>query len=152
DDCTITDGADGIDFAPTGTANSNLNVRNSIIARNSTAGVYVQPLSTGKALVVIENANVNNNGHGVLAYDNSTVTLRNSVSTENVSAGVRSEAVAGGQVSVFVEHSQVSHNGASGVVALGTNSVVRITDVTITNNAIGVYYTTGGIVYSFGNN
>jgi len=152
DDCTITDGADGITFSPTGAANSNLNVRNSIIARNSTAGLYIQPLSTGKALVVIENVNVNNNGQGVLAYDNSTVTLRNSVSSENVFSGVRSEAVAGGQVSVFVEHSQMSHNGGSGVIAVGATAVVRITDVTITNNLVGVNYSSGGVVYSYGNN
>ena len=80
------------------------------------------------------------------------MTIRNSVSTENVWAGIRSEAVAGGPVAVFVEHSQVSHNGGGGVVASGATAVLRISDVTITNNGTGVNYVSGGIVYSFGNN
>jgi hypothetical protein len=153
DDCTITDGPSGISFTPTGTASSNLNVRNSIIARSSGTGVSIQPQSTGKALAVIENVNINNNSYGVRAFDNSTVTIRNSVVSESVFGGVRSEAAVGGQVSVFVEHSQVSHNGGSGVVASGATAVLLISDVTITNNVgSGVYYTSGGTVLSYKNN
>ncbi|MFL6234010.1 MAG: right-handed parallel beta-helix repeat-containing protein [Thermoanaerobaculia bacterium] len=153
DDCTITDGSFGISFTPIGTASSNLNVRNSIVARNSGTGVSIQPQSTGKALAVIENVNINNNSYGVRAFDNSTVTIRNSVISESIFGGVRSEAVVGGQVSVFIEHSQVSHNGGSGVVASGTTAVLLISDVTITNNAgSGVSYTSGGTVLSYKNN
>ncbi|HZF11166.1 MAG TPA: right-handed parallel beta-helix repeat-containing protein [Thermoanaerobaculia bacterium] len=159
DDCTIKNGVNGIAFVPQGTGTSNLIVRNSIITKNvagistgSNAGIFIQPGSGAKAVAMIENVNVNNNNYGIRAYDNSTVTVRNSVSTENVWAGIRSEAVSGGPVAVFVEHSQVSHNGGGGVVAVGATAVLRITDVTITNNATGVNYTTGGIVYSFGNN
>jgi hypothetical protein len=159
DDCTIKNGINGIAFVPSGSATSNLIVRNSIITRNNigvstgvNAGILIQPGSGGKAVAVIENVNLNNNNYGVRAFDNSTVTIRNSVLTENVWAGVRSEATAGGPVSVFVEHSQVSHNGGSGVNAAGATAVLRISDVTITNNAVGVNYSTGGTVCSFGNN
>jgi hypothetical protein len=158
DDCTITNGSYGIAFAPAGTTASNLIVRNSIITRNfagtsaPNVGVLVQPAATGKALVVLENVNLNNNYFGVRAFDNSTVTVRNSVVTQHLWAGIRAEAIAGGPVAVFVEHSQVSHNSGNGVLALGATAIVRISDVTITNNGTGVNYLSGGIVYSFGNN
>lgn len=159
DDCTIKNGINGIFFAPSGTGTSNLIVRNSIVTKNAAgvstgtnAGIFIQPGSGAKAVAVIENVNVNNNNYGIRAFDNSTVTIRNSVSAENVWAGIRSEAAAAGPVSVFVEHSQVSHNGGSGVVAIGNNAVLRISDVTITNNGTGVNYVSPGIVCSFGNN
>lgn len=161
DDCTIVNGTNGITFAPSGTANTTLVVRNSIISKNNAgspsgtnAGILIQPLSTGgKALVVIENTNVNNNNFGIRAFDNSVVTVRNSVSSENVNAGIRAEQTASPAVavSVFVEHSQSSNNN-TGVVAVGSTAILRISDVTITNNGAGVNYGSGGTVCSFGNN
>jgi hypothetical protein len=166
DDCTIVNGAYGIAFTPSGTATSNLVVRNSIVSRNNaggpsstTAGIFIQPASTAKAVVVIENTNVNNNISGIRAFDNSVVTVRNSVVTQNFWAGIRSEqqASAVGPVTVFVEHTQVSHNGGSGVFAVGPSTgtpaaTLRLSDVTATDNTNGIWYVNGGIVYSFGNN
>jgi hypothetical protein len=164
DDCTIVNGSFGITFTPSGTATSNLVVRNSTISRNNaagpsstTAGIFIQPVSTGttgKAVVVIENTNINNNTFGIRAFDYSTVTVRNSVVTQNLWAGIRSEAQASplGPVTVFVEHSQVSHNSGNGVLAAGSTATMRLSDVTITDNGAGIVYINGGIVYSFGNN
>lgn len=161
DDCTIQNGSSGIYFAPGGTATSNLVVRNSVVSRNAglgggssinNAGILIWPQSTGKAVAVIENVNVNNNVYGIRAFDYSIVTIRNSVASQSFWAGIRSESVAGGPVSVFVEHSQVSHNGGSGVVAVNPAAILRISDVTITNNASGINYVGGGTVCSFGNN
>lgn len=162
DDCTIVNGTNGIAFTPSGTASTSLVVRNSIISYNTAgasggtnAGILIQPLSTGgQAVVVIENTNVNNNNFGIRAFDNSVVTVRNSVATENVNAGIRAEQTAtpAVAVSLLVEHSQASNNH-SGVVAIGATAVVRITDVTITDNgSSGVSYASGGTVCSFGNN
>jgi hypothetical protein len=146
DDCVIQGGANGINFSPQGTATSHLVVRNSIVTKNiaggvnsNTAGILIQPQSTAQAIVVIENVNVNNNAHGIRAFDNSNVTVRNSVSTENLGAGIRIDQLASPAVpvSVFVEHSQVSHNH-SGVVAVGPTAIVRISDVSITDNGAGV--------------
>jgi len=164
DDCTIVNGFFGITFVPSGTATSNLVVRNSTISRDNaggtgsnTAGIFVQPVSTGttgKAVVVVENTNVNNNTYGIRAFDYSVVTVRNSVVTQSTWAGIRSEAQASppGPVTIFVEHSQVSHNGGNGVLALGSTATMRLSDVTITDNGAGIVYLNGGIVYSFGNN
>jgi hypothetical protein len=160
DDCVIQGGANGINFSPQGTATSHLVVRNSIVTKNiaggvnsNTAGILIQPQSTAQAIVVIENVNVNNNAHGIRAFDNSNVTVRNSVSTENLGAGIRIDQLASPAVpvSVFVEHSQVSHNH-SGVVAVGPTAIVRISDVSITDNGAGVNYASGGTVCSFANN
>jgi Right handed beta helix region len=165
DDCTIVNGSFGITFAPSGTATSNLVVRNSTISRNNaagsgstTAGIFIQPVSTGttgRAVAVIENTNINNNTYGIRAFDYSNVTVRNSVVTQSTWAGIRSEQQPSvlGPVTVFVEHTQVSHNGGNGVVAYGSpTATMRLLDVTITDNGAGIAYFNGGIVYSFGNN
>jgi hypothetical protein len=153
DDCTFFDAS--ILFQPSGTATSNLVVRNSTVSGNPTSpGILIQPQSTGRALAVIENVNVSNNYFGIRALDYATVTVRNSVITESIWAGIRSEAQASppGLVTVFVEHTQVSHNGGNGVLAAGSTATMRLSDVTITDNAAGIAYVSGGIVYSFGNN
>jgi hypothetical protein len=162
DDCTIVNGAFGITFTPSGTATSNLVVRNSTITRNgsgstTTAGILIQPTSTGttgRAVAVIENTNINNNSFGIRAFDNSKVTVRNSVVTQSTWAGIRSEqqTPALGPVTVFVEHTQVSHNGGNGVLAAGSSATMYLSDVSITDNGAGIAVSGGGIVYSFGNN
>jgi hypothetical protein len=161
DDCTIQGGGNGIDFSPQGTATSNLLVRNSIISDNNLAGfpattaaILIHPQPTAKAVVVIDNVDINNNSYGIRAFDNSNVTVRNSVVSQNLGAGIRSEQSASPPVavSVFVEHSQVSHNGASGVVAQGSTAIVLISDVTITDNGTDVRTLSGGTVCSFHNN
>jgi hypothetical protein len=152
DDCTIFNGA--ILFQPSGTATSNLAVRNSVVSGDTSGtGILIQPQSTGKAVVVLENVNVNNNNFCVRAFDHSTVTVRNSVISENLASGIRADSSGGGvTTTIFVEHSQSSHNGGNGVLAAGTGAAVTISDVTITDNTNGVYYLSGGVVYSFGNN
>jgi hypothetical protein len=160
DDCTIANGTNGITFVPSGTANTNLVVRNSIISKNNanpgvtSAGILIQPGSTGKAVVVVENTNVSNNVYGIRAFDNSVVTVRNSVVSDSTWAGIRAEQVATPvvPVTIFVEHSQVSHNGGNGVLASGSSATQRLSDVTITDNGAGIVYLNGGIIYSFGNN
>jgi hypothetical protein len=153
DDCTFFNSA--VLFQPSGTATSNLVVRNSVVSGNAaSAGILIQPQSTGRAVAVIENVNVSNNYYGIYALDYSTVTVRNCVVTQSVWFGIRSEAKASppGAVTVFVEHTQVSHNGGNGVLAAGSTATMRLSDVTITDNGAGIAYVNGGIVYSFGNN
>jgi hypothetical protein len=150
DDCTFSNAS--IAFQPSGTATSNLVVRNSIVSGNTVGiGILIQPQSTGKAVVALENVNVNNNQFGVRAYDYANVTVRNSMLSENSASGIRCDSSVG-PVSIFVEHSQSSHNNGNGVIAVGSLALVRISDVTITDNVNGVYYLSGGTVCSFGNN
>jgi len=128
-------------------------VRNGIIAGNVTSGtaILIQPQSTGPATVVIDNVHVENYSQGISAYDYTNVTVRNSVSSRNAGGGIRAISSVGGPVSVFVEHSQTSHNGGNGVLAQGATAIVRISEVTITDNGLGVNYVSGGTVCSFGN-
>jgi hypothetical protein len=94
DDCTIQDGTTGIDFPPQGTATSNLLVRNSIISDNNRRRPQLderrhpdlaQP--TAKAVVVIDNVDINHNIYGIRALDNSNVTVRHSVLSQNSGPG-----------------------------------------------------------------
>jgi hypothetical protein len=157
EDCTIFNASlDGISFTPQpGTAPSYLVVRNSTIYKNGTtgltAGILIQPGGTAPSIAVLDNVHVNGNSLGVWALDYTNVTVRNSVVSQNANAGIRAESSAG-PAAIFVEHSQSSHN-ANGVVAAGAAAVVRISDVTITDNrANGLITASGGQVISFGNN
>jgi hypothetical protein len=158
EDCTIVNGIVGINFAPqASTATSYLVVRNSTIENNnasvSFAGIFVQPGSTGPSFVVLDGVHLNSNEFGVRAFDYATVTIRNSVASQNTASGIRADSTSSaGPATILVEHSQSSHNHGNGVIAVGT-AVVRITDVTVTDNlANGVAAVSGGQVISFGNN
>ncbi|HLX09557.1 MAG TPA: right-handed parallel beta-helix repeat-containing protein [Thermoanaerobaculia bacterium] len=160
DDCTIVDALWGIYFGPSGSAPSNLVVRNSVISNcllfvgppSAVAGIQVQGASTGIVDVTIDNVMLDNNWHGVYALDYTNVTIRNSTLTQSTHSGLRAESLTGGTVNVVLAHSESSHNLGNGVVAIGTGATIRISEVAITDNAVGINYTTGGAVISFGNN
>jgi hypothetical protein len=158
EDCTIVNGIVGINFAPqASTATSYLVVRNSTIENNapsgSFAGIFVQPGSPGPSFVVLDGVHLNSNKFGIWAFDYATVTIRNSVASQNTASGIRAESTSSaGPATILVEHSQSSHNHGNGVVAVGT-AVVRISDLTVTDNlSNGVVAVSGGQVISFGNN
>ena len=156
EDCTIVNGITGINFTPMGTATSYLTVRNSTISNNkastgTVAGILVQPLSTGPSIVVIDGVHVDSNYLGIWAFDYANVTVRNSVISQSSWAGIRAQSTSAA-ATIFVEHSQSSHNGSYGVLAYGANAVVRISDVTITDNLTGLIVSSSGQIISFGNN
>jgi hypothetical protein len=153
EDCTIFNGL-GILFTPqAGTAPSYLYVHNSTIHGNgSSTGVYIKPGGTSPSIAVLDGVHADGNYLGVWTFDYSNVTVRNSSVSQSMWAGIRADS-SGGPATILVEHSQSSHNGSYGVVAIGgSNAVVRISDVTITDNFIGVGTVSGGQLISFGNN
>jgi hypothetical protein len=156
EDCTIFNASgDGISFTPQpGTAPSYLFVRNSTIYKNGsglTAGILIQPGGTAPSIVVLDGVHVNGNSLGVWALDYTNVTIRDSVVSQNTNAGIRADSSVG-SATILVEHSQSSHN-VNGVVAVGANAVVRISDVTITDNRLnGLITASSGQVISFANN
>ncbi|GAB3088903.1 right-handed parallel beta-helix repeat-containing protein [Lysobacter terrae] len=152
--------ASGVTFAPSGSVNARLFIKNSVITDNgqgSSGGIHIQPTGGALADVTIEKTTISNNvGWGVRADGNSVVTIRNSTLNSTWNNGVVAIGLAD-PVQVTIEGSTISDNGwgasgGAGIVANGSLALVRISDNLITNNAAGLVSSGGGIIQSFGDN
>lgn len=143
----------GISFEPSG--NSTLTVRDTGIRNNANAanggGIWVRPGALGSAEVFLERVNLGGNHFGIRAEDRSTVTIHNSSVTGSTSNGFLAFSN-GGPINFSVESSVASGNGSSGVRSVGAGSLLRISNLMITNNSTGISTDTGGSVVSFDNN
>lgn len=142
----------GILFQPTGGAR--LHVANVTIDHLGTsgtiAGIYIKP-SSSSADVTIENSRISHNQFGIIA-DGSLGVIRgiltNSTVSDNVNNGV---TVTGGSSAFFlVKETTVAHNHF-GLVA-GSNSGMLVSRSAVVANTTGLFTTTGGVLYSYGNN
>jgi parallel beta-helix repeat protein len=138
-------------------ANSNLNVRNTVVRDNGGDGVNLTT-SSGSVKATLDNCRLSGNANGLHARSNSRVTARNCVFSNNTSNGVFSDgATAGTFASVMIWANQISLNGGngcqSGNAANAGSSGLTIAQNQIDRNAgFGVTTGTGGIVETFNNN
>jgi hypothetical protein len=140
----------GITFNPTGP--SQLFVTNSTFRHNTGGGIYILPPG-GSVSASVDGVTLEGNGRGLRAEDGATVVVRNSIATGNGANGfvALSASVSPRPISMAIENTVSSANGATGVYA-GALATVRISNVTVTNNADGLIATGGGTLTSFGNN
>lgn len=144
----------GIDFQPTGAAR--LFVKDTIIRNNlgvaTGGGILVKPGVGGSATVVVDNVRMERNAlFGLRAEDNSKVTVRNSVATGGGSNGFLAFSTSG-VVELSIEDSAATYNATNGVKSEGNNAFVRISNMLITGNAMGLSAVSGGDILSFQNN
>src|SRR6202035_5706703 len=145
----------GIDFLPNGV--SKLFVTDTITRNNgASCGVYIQVLLGGFATVSIDGLRTENNACGVKTVDTSNVTIRNSVAANNKFAGFSIVQI-GGVPQVLIESSITTHNGTYGVLCISNPPgfpfpVVRLSNVTVSDNQIGLGALNSGVIISFGNN
>jgi hypothetical protein len=147
----------GVAFQPTGA--SRLFITDSILRNNNNAtsggAVLIQPAAGGSAQAVLDGVRMEGNLFGVFASDRSTVTVRNSVAAANSNSGFTagSNAVA---VVMNLEGCLVAENnaaaGTTGILCAGAAATVRLSNVTVVNNGVGLSSVTGGSIVSFGNN
>jgi hypothetical protein len=124
--------------------------------RSNYGSVYIFPTSTGTANAVFNGVKLEYGFRGVRADDGSTVLIRNSIATGN-EPGNGFAATTAAQpprpAIITIENSSASLNAAAGVVANGSMAVVRISNVTATDNgSYGAWILNGGVIYSFGTN
>ena len=147
----------GVFFEPSGT--SRLSITNSIIRNcNDPAnggGVLVQPKPTGTCSCNFDNVHLENNLFGVTAADNSVITIRNSLITGNSSVGVAAKSTTILAV-INLESCTVVENNVTaasiGISATGANAAVRLSNVAVMNNGVGVSSVTGGFIVTYGRN
>jgi hypothetical protein len=130
-------------------------IKNSGVAAFGTGGIVVAPTGGGIARAVIERTQVNNNSYGIVVDGTggglTVVEIRDSVVADNAYSGIYAHTT-GGITSVIVDHSASLHNLGVGALAEGSGAFVSLTGSTIGFNATGIYFLSGGAVYSYGNN
>jgi hypothetical protein len=147
----------GVAFVPA--AVSRLFIKDSIIRNNNNpsggGGVLVQPAASGTAQAFLDGVRLEGNLFGVFAADRSTVAVRNSVAVGNSNSGFTAGSTAVAVV-LNLEGCLVSENnaapGTTGVLSAGAAATVRLSNVTVVNNSVGLSSVTGGNIVSFGNN
>ena len=142
----------GIDFQPTGTAQ--LFVTNTAI-RNTGGGILVKPAAGISAAAQVRDSILEQNVYGIRAEDRSSVSIERSTVAGNLNNGFL--AISASQaVQMTIDSSIASNNrnpssSSSGIQSNGALSTVRISNVVVTNNDIGITLA-GGLVASWGNN
>lgn len=144
----------GLSFTPNGSAK--LFITNTKIDNNSGFGVTIQP-TVGRSSVNIDGLSVTGNKGGILAAALGSagasiqLEMRNSNLSQNADFGLFSGGVTLPIVAV-IDNSVISNNANVGVKSNGSNSQVFISNSTISGNKIGWNFSTGGKLFSYGNN
>ena len=148
---------DGIFFQST-TATSGFTVSNTLVADNGANGIEFFP--SGTATAVFNRVEVNNNlndgifvnGGNSAGTNTINATVSESVAARNGNVGLFSQTQPGqAPTSLMVFHTVVANNDF-GVDADGTGATVRLANSTVTGNANGWFVSNSGVVDSYGDN
>jgi len=140
----------GIDFEPSAAAE--LYVTDTVLRDNGGSGIFVKSPG-GVSTVSVDHSQFENNAAaGINARDNARVSVGNSVAAGNGGAGFLAQADAG-TAQMDLESSVTASNG-TGLQASGNGvaATVRISNVTIVDNTVGIADPAPGVVFSFVNN
>jgi hypothetical protein len=149
---------DGIRFAPT-SGNPELYVADTLIAdAGASANVYVQPMGSAGAKVVLDRVRVERGSNfgilfqGGFTSGSITGTVRDSVSA-GTPAGISALESGGGTITVMVDRSAAVNNvSGTGILASGAGATIRIGDSTVSGNNTGLDASGGGVIESYGTN
>lgn len=148
----------GVSVAPGGAAEIHLN---NVTVTDVANGVFVQPTGAGgSAKVFLGNVRLANSSNIGLRVDSSGNTNAQGISVvlsdSEISGGGTGVSLITGvgtnRIVTMVSGSTIANNTATGLLAFGSNSLMRVSDSTITANALGVSATSGGLISSFQNN
>ena len=137
-------------------SDSLVTIANSVIARNGTHGVLIQPTAGTASTAIVGTSIVENGGDGVhaSAAGASIVTLSLSKSELRRNAsGLAVDAVAGATIGMDVEDSALSDHANAGISTSNVGGTVKVTisGITLTGNGTGVV-NSGALIESRGNN
>lgn len=128
-----------------------LDVMDSQIQNNTTAGVFSSTAATtgGRNRVTIVNTSLMGNGVAVHSTSNTRVQITTSMmASSTTGGGVLADASTS---NVSVADSSIVNNSGPGVHA-SNSAIVRISNVMVTQNPNGLVFDTGGQIISWGNN
>jgi hypothetical protein len=153
--CTINGFAtNGIRFAPSGA--SALYVTDTVVRNNASAssgGILIEPGVSGSAVVSLDRVTMSNNQFGLKVSGGAArVTVRDSQAIGNVNHGVFANYTSGAPIEVTLERCLLASNGLAGVRSAGSSATVRLAEVTITGNALGLDVANAAKLVSWGDN
>lgn len=122
-------------------------IRDTIIENSGGDGVNATT-SVGQIKVSLDGVRVDKNVVGIHVVNNASVMINNCESSMNSSHGVQIE----NNTSANIDHSTIFGNTGMGLNAGAGAPTVRISDVSILNNAAGGVNLAGGTVFTFGDN
>lgn len=137
-----------IDVAPS--ASADVFVLNSEMRKNGGSGIFVHPGPAAHVYAMIDGARMLGNVRGLRIEDGTTVAVHNSTASGNAFNGFVAQATSR-TADLTLSDSVSSMNGAVGAYA-GALSTVRISNMTISGNDVGLQAADGGVIMSFGNN
>ena len=148
--CTISQYQNGIHIQP-GSTGIQVFVSDSISQDHAGAGLYASGTS-GAVQVTIDNSRFDNNQNGVYASEYARISVRNSAANGNSAAGFLAQS-SSGMSKLSIVNSTAATNGV-GIQAGGgsAQSSVRMANVSIFLNTMGLSTGTNGSILSFGNN
>lgn len=122
-------------------------VTDTAIRNNSQSGIVILPASGAMTIdATIRRVHLIGNGNaGLAASIGSMVTITDSIASGNGSYGIYAETS-----TVHAADTTMSDNYI-GLFVGGTSPAVRLSNVVITNNGLGLAHT-AGVIYSYGNN
>ncbi|WP_018972676.1 right-handed parallel beta-helix repeat-containing protein [Rudaea cellulosilytica] len=144
----------GIDINPSNNASVNIsrtaisNIGPQIVGSGA---IWIHPTNGATANVTITDTVMEYSGRGLRAEDNSRVVVHNSVASNNVNRGFIAFSNSAA-VTLSIEGGSVSSNATGGIYSHGSQSTVRLSNVQVTNNQVGLFADGSGNIVSFGNN
>jgi hypothetical protein len=142
----------GIDFQPTGAAQ--LFVTNAAI-RNTGGGILLKPAVGISVTAQVRDSVLEQNVYGIRAEDRASISIERCTVAGNLNNGLL--AISASQAAQMTIDSSIASNNrnassnSSGIQSNGVLSTIRISNVVVTNNDIGLTLA-GGSVASWGNN
>jgi hypothetical protein len=140
-------------------------VKDTILRNGTRAGILIGP-GAGAATASIDHCRLEKNGIGLVVSDNSKVTVRDTVAAGNDGGAVQNQdgigfqalasASLGARAEITLENCVATGNKI-GIMSIGNvtgrgDAIIRISNSTITNNAVGLLSAEGGGILSRGNN
>lgn len=133
-------------------------IKDTVIRNNkgvNSGGILIKPTASGAVTGSIDNVRAQQNTYGLKVEDRGNITVSKSDFSNNENNGVIATSVAAAAV-VNLESCTVANNrnataNSSGVQSFGAQSFVRLSNVDVFNNNIGLN-AAGGAIVSFLNN
>jgi hypothetical protein len=131
-------------------ARTYLDVVDSIIQNNTVGGILSNTAGTGgRNRVSIKNTSLLGNGYGVRASLNTRMVISNSlIASSTTGGGLIADALS---ASLTINDSTISNNSPNGIHA-SNSAQIRISNVTVSQNANGLVFDSAGQIISWGNN
>jgi hypothetical protein len=133
----------------------NTTIKNFTGSSGVVSGIDIKPGSGITMDVDVEQSLIQNNMFGIVADGTSGGiihgTVNGSVVSGNAQNGITASTTSSSVV-LMVEGTKVLGNGNHGLVAGGSNAGMLVGNSKVFNNSGGLFTTTGGTLYSYGNN